>query len=224
MKHREREAAILARVQQELLAEGYDVVIQPNRLMVPAFLGEFIPDALAFGNNKNLVVEVISQTSQAKKKVDHLNKLISNEPDWDLKLVWILASETPRSLPISDDRAFLLMMTEINELVQDRKLRPAFLLLWAVLEALGRKLMPDTVSKPQTPGTLVEKLAREGNITPDEAGILRENISRRNRLIHGDLNTDIRRKDTVEVLSVINSIISRMESPSTEDSTEQNHA
>jgi uncharacterized protein YutE (UPF0331/DUF86 family) len=218
MKHDEREEAILIRVQQELLAEGYNVVIHPNRLMVPTFLGQYNPDALAFGKGKNLVVEVISQNKRAKKKVDTLNSLINAQPDWDLKLIWISASETPRSLPVADNSALSLMMEEIEELIQDRRPRPAFLLLWAMLEALGRKLMPISTSKPQTPRTLVEKLAREGHITPEEASTLRDSSSKRNRLTHGDLNTDIRRKDVLDVLAIVKSIISRLNDTSTSSS------
>lgn len=205
----ERELAILDRIRQELLADGYDVVIHPNRLMVPPFLGSFEPDALAFGKDRNLVIEVAAQSPSAQTRIRRLNELVAAAEGWDLKLVWISAGETPRSLPITDDESMRTTLEEIEALIELRRPRPAFLLLWATLEALGRRLMPSSVAKPQTPGRLVETLAREGHITPAEARVLRDQISRRNRLVHGDLTTEVRRKHVSDMLDVVRHLIER---------------
>lgn len=80
MTRESQEAAVLERVREELLAEGYDVVLQPNKLMVPPFLGNVTPDALAFGPDKNLVIEVAAQTPATEIRVRQLSELVHVTP------------------------------------------------------------------------------------------------------------------------------------------------
>lgn len=202
-----REEAILERVKTELLAEGYDVVLRPNRLAIPPFLGSFTPDALAYGHGKNLVVEVASQSPHNERRLMRLRELVASEPSWELRLIWTSRGNTPRSLPEADLEAIRDTLEEIERLLSYKEARAAFLLAWGCMEAVARRSTPEVFAKPQTPGRIVERLASDGLITPAEAATLRELAPRRNRLLHGDLRTEVRRKYVGEMLSIIRRLI-----------------
>src|SRR5215468_3752900 len=52
------EEQVLQREIARLESEGYDVFVQPSAPLVPEFLGDYVPDALATGNGKKIVLEV----------------------------------------------------------------------------------------------------------------------------------------------------------------------
>jgi uncharacterized protein YutE (UPF0331/DUF86 family) len=72
-------------------------------------------------------------------------------------------------------------------------LGPRFALLpaWAALEAAARVLVPDQLARPQPSSRLLELLASEGYVTPEEADALREISHLRNRAAHGDLTVTV---------------------------------
>lgn len=205
----EREIAALERVNAELTAQGYQVILRPNSLLMPPFFGGMTPDAIALGKDKNLAIEVAVQNAATERRVRRLNELIQGTPGWELYLVWITAGTSPKPLRAPDRHAIRDQINEIDKLLVARQTRPSLLLCWAVLEGIARALMPEAVARPQSPARLIEQLAREGHVTPQEADILRDLIPLRNRLIHGDLKTEIRRKHVGDMLQILIGIVNR---------------
>lgn len=203
MNAMDREAAIIEEVRRNLIAEGYEVVVQPNRMLIPPFLEGYRPDALAFRSDKNLVVEVATQSPAAERKLRLIQQRLNGQPGWELRLIWSSVGETSRSLQATSAPVISNIVGEIDSVMETGHLKPAFLLAWAALEASGRALSPENLARPQTPARLVEQLGRIGAISLDEAKALRELISKRNRLVHGELKTDIRRKDVSTILEVV---------------------
>lgn len=203
----ERETEILEKVRQSLIAEGYEVVIEPNSLLLPAFLEGFRPDALAYRSDKNLIVEVATQSPAAEKRLKKLHSLVSNQPGWALRLIWTSKDNSSRSLHQSAPSIINQTLTDVERLVTLSQPKAGLLLGWATFEALGRALQPDNLAKPQTPARLVEQLAMAGIILPAEADDLRELISKRNRLIHGELRVDVRKRDVQTLANVLRRLL-----------------
>lgn len=206
----DREAEILEKVRQSLIAEGYDVVTEPNALLLPAFLRGYRPDALAFRSDKNLVVEVSTQNITAEKRLKKLQDLLSGQRDWGLRLVW--TSKETASHKIRQYAPDIIGQTldEVEQLLSLNQPKAALLLAWAAFEAMGRSLQPTNLAKPQTPARLVEQLATEGVIFPAEAEEARELISKRNRLIHGDLRLDVRKRDILALVKILRRLLSSL--------------
>jgi hypothetical protein len=59
---------------------------------------------------------------------------------------------------------------------------------WSIFEAASRTLLSDDLSAPQRPGRLLEVLAADGYVTPDEADTLRRLGRLRNEAAHGQLS------------------------------------
>lgn len=198
-----REATILDRVRQSVEAEGFAVTIEPNSLSLPAFLEGFRPDAVAYGKSKNLIIEVTSQTPSALKRVQKLQEKISGQSGWELRIVWTSAGTAPRTLHRTSATLIEETAQDIETAIRGGHYKAAFLLAWASLEAVGRAILPNELAKPQTPLRIVEQLATRGLLSPDEADDLRELISKRNRLVHGELRVDVRKRDVSSLVDVI---------------------
>jgi uncharacterized protein YutE (UPF0331/DUF86 family) len=71
---------------------------------------------------------------------------------------------------------------------------------WSLLEAALQSLDSGKESKPRTPGTVLQALAMNGRIEPDVERRMRSLISLRNRIVHGDLDSEPTAAD-VELLA-----------------------
>ena len=140
-------------------------------------------------------------TDQAKLR--EIQSRLQSQPGWALRLIWSSVGERARGLQKTPASIISGTIGEIETLIEQGHLKPAFLLAWASLEASGRALAPENLAKPQTPARLIEQLGRIGALSLDDADTLRELVSKRNRLVHGELRTDIRRKDVVAIADVL---------------------
>lgn len=211
MTPQEREAAILDRVREELVSEGYEVVLQPNALLGPPFLHGMRPDALAFRADKNLVVEVATQSPATDKRLRELQSRLEGQPGWELHLIWASPGDKSRPLRTPSVDTIKEAVGEIEQLDSRRHYKAALLLGWAALEALGRFLIPNALARPQTPARLIEFIATSGKLSPNEADEMRELIAKRNRLIHGELQTTIAKKDVASLLRALRALLREVE-------------
>src|SRR4051812_30244943 len=199
----EREAAILESVRAGLTAEGYDVVLQPDRLSLPPFLQHLEPDAIASRHDETLVVELVSRSPSASHKIERFKEALRSRPDWKLRTIWTSGSDLPASLERPSLEFVRNALTELDQLLEADFLRPALLVAWACLEGIGRVLLPEALEKPQTPRRLVEQLAENGFINRPEAAQLRRLVDFRNRLVHGVVQTEVSEAELIEFRDIL---------------------
>ncbi|MBV8924915.1 MAG: hypothetical protein JOZ74_06045 [Bradyrhizobium sp.] len=63
MSRTDSEEQVLQHEVARLESEGYDVFLQPRAALVPEFLGDHVPDAVATGNGKKIVLEVVRSSN-----------------------------------------------------------------------------------------------------------------------------------------------------------------
>lgn len=194
----QREAAILESVRAGLTAEGYDVVLQPDRHSLPPFLQHLRPDAIASRHDENLVVELVSRSPAANQKIERFKEALKARPDWKLRTIWTSGRDLPASLEKPSAEFVRRALTELDQLLEAHFLRPALLVAWACLEGIGRVLLPQALEKPQTPRRLVEQLAENGFIDRSEAAQLRHLVDFRNRLVHGVVQTEVSEAELIQ--------------------------
>jgi uncharacterized protein YutE (UPF0331/DUF86 family) len=83
----------------------------------------------------------------------------------------------------------------------------ALLTGWAVFEAAARALLPSSFPRPQPAARLIETLASEGHVTPDEADRLRGISRTRNEVAHGRLDLTPSRDDVAQLIAMTRSIL-----------------
>jgi uncharacterized protein YutE (UPF0331/DUF86 family) len=205
------ESVVLERLVPDLKSQGYDVFVHPGRQMVPAFLETYIPDVIALRKDKNLVIEIKNRSGQSENFLRDLAKRFEGQSDWEFRVVWVNPSETQDRLAPQSDEAIAKRIAEISGLLKAGFVDSAMLLAWATFEAVGRKMMTKEFSRPQTPGRLIQVLAKEGHITPDESDLLRKLADTRNRFIHGELTTAADRSDVESFIEILSSLANSIE-------------
>jgi REase_AHJR-like len=198
------EQQVLQREVARLESEGYDVFLQPRAPLVPEFLGDYVPDAVATGHGKKIVLEVVRSSRLGSEKLREVAARFAKQREWEFKMLLVTPISPGESLPIQSHQAIVGALEEIERLRQDSSAsRAAFLLAWATLEAEGRASIEGKFDRPQTPGRLVQVLSQEGLLTPSEADKMRVLSEKRNRLIHGDLGTEISEDDLGSLILVL---------------------
>jgi uncharacterized protein YutE (UPF0331/DUF86 family) len=205
------ENVVLERLVPDLESQGYDVFVHPNKQMVPPFLGTYVPDLIALRNDKNLVIEIKHRRGRAENVLKDLAKRFEGQNQWEFRVVWINPSESEDGLTLQSREAISTRLKEISRLLGAGFVDSAMLMAWATFEAIGRKLMPKEFERPQSPGRLVQVLAKEGHVTPDEGDVLRQLVDMRNRFIHGELTIAISRHQVESFVRILSSLAKNIE-------------
>src|SRR5438067_2491666 len=71
----------------ELEEEGYEVFVQPQSPILPSFLKDFRPDAIARRNGKNLVIEVVKTLEGRDKALAAMASSIRAHPGWEMRVI-----------------------------------------------------------------------------------------------------------------------------------------
>jgi uncharacterized protein YutE (UPF0331/DUF86 family) len=206
MSNATTEFDVLQEMISDLEAEGYEVFLHPNRPILPGFLGDYAPDLIARRGDRNLAIEVIQKSQESVRKAKRLASLFSGRDNWDFKVVWITPTGRARLVQPQTRSTIRKRISEVRDLAENGHFGPALLLAWATLEATGRMLAASQFQRPQTPGRLVQVLASEGYLTPDEADHLRSLSDKRNKLIHGELQTRITRSEVTRFADVLDTL------------------
>jgi uncharacterized protein YutE (UPF0331/DUF86 family) len=200
------ENVVLERLVPDLKSQGYDVFVHPNRQMVPPFLGTYLPDVIALRDDKNLVIEIKQGSNRAEKPLEDLAKRFEGQSRWEFRIVWVNRDDDRRRLTLQSSETISSRLTEVRRLLAGGFTESALLMCWAILEAIGRRLLSDEFARPQSPARLVEILATKGLVTPDEGDALRRIADERNRVIHGELTTNIDHSVVEAFLAVLTSL------------------
>lgn len=184
-----------------LESEGYDVFVQPRAPLVPDFLGDYVPDAVATGNGKKIVLEVTR--SAESEKLKEVAARFAKQREWELKILLVTPTSSGKTVPVQSRQTIDGAIEEIERLQKVNALRAAFLLAWATFEAEGRASIAGKFDRPQTPGRLVQVLSQEGWLLPTEADRMRALSEQRNQLVHGDLGTEIKNDDLLWLVAIL---------------------
>jgi uncharacterized protein YutE (UPF0331/DUF86 family) len=205
------EDIVVERLIPELQADGYDVIRQPVRRMLPAFLGDYTPDLIALKTGSKLAIEVTSGQRSESPSLESISKLFKGHDDWEFRVIWLSTSEKSPSPRIQGKQTILASFEQCKELARQGHHSAAMLMSWATLEAIGRNLIASELARPQTPGRVIEYMAQNGIATPKEADRLRVLVKLRNSLAHGELDTEVNEEQTAEMLDILGTIISSAE-------------
>jgi hypothetical protein len=200
------EQDLLQEMLPDLEADGYLVYVRPSRALLPEFLKDHTPDAIALRSDKNIAFEISRPTGQGKKKVEEAAVLFKDQPKWELRVLWLDPANLAASPPIQKSHIIKERLGEIKDLVSSGHPESSLLLGWATLEAIARGLELDRFERPQTPGRIVEVLAMEGHLTPSEADKLRVLAKKRNRLVHGELDVDVTETEMLTFSTILENL------------------
>lgn len=185
------EEAALQTVVPGLEAEGFQVFVQPSRQILPAFMSKFRPDAIAIRPDKKVALEVMGASARSnnqKERVRVLQAMFAEHPDWELRIIYAPENELVEMIPVSPREAIEAYLVRVERAYDAMGPAAALLAAWAAFEAAARALSPDVFGRPQPTLRLIEGLAGQGYITPDEADLIRQLSRMRGQIAHGRLD------------------------------------
>jgi uncharacterized protein YutE (UPF0331/DUF86 family) len=190
--------------------EGYTFIAFPDQAELPAFLGAYVPDALARKSTHNIAIEIKGRrTASTEHSLRDVRRLFDGHPDWQLQVFYVGADPSQSAtIPVADPARIRRGIDEVQALVRQGHPRSAFVTAWSLLEAAFRTLEGETASQPAKPGTVVQALAMRGYIGPDLDQRMRDLIALRNRVVHGDLSIEPTKSDVEVVLSALEETLS----------------
>lgn len=207
------EGNILRNLQQVSEARGLKFYVNPPRGLIPDFLGDFQPDAIALGPEGGIIVEVKHRRNSAsEKQLAAIAKKISSQKGWEFRIVYLNPpmDETP---PIEKPTPEQLQGTfqEIEALAKGGHAAAALVTAWAALESLAR--LATAYSEAEQPRSFspmqaVQRLAEEGYLENESANHLREMVKLRNAVVHGDLSANVSPGQVEELLKELRAIAS----------------
>jgi uncharacterized protein YutE (UPF0331/DUF86 family) len=165
-------------------------------------------DAIAIGHGKKIAIEIVGGQPLSPAKRKSLQQRFRPESGWELQIVYARSDPAAQAIDKVSEASIERTLATIGQLTEAGLTQPALLIAWASFEALGRRLLPARFDRPQTPGRLVEILAREGHLTPDEADAVRHLAASRNRLIHGDLDVRIDKAEIERFIVILRTLLS----------------
>jgi uncharacterized protein YutE (UPF0331/DUF86 family) len=181
---------------------------------VPPFFKDYVPDAIALRPDKNLAIEVIlRQTADNKERVQRIAKMFEGQDKWELRVYWGSPTDIRASLQVQTPEAIKARIDELRQLGDKEHLEPALLLGWATFEALARATMSHEFRRPQSPGRIIEVLAREGYVTPTEADSLRRLSEKCNMLVHGELQVRVSKGEIQAFVGVLDALLTQLANP-----------
>jgi hypothetical protein len=175
--------------------------------MLPPFMRGYQPDAIAVRSDRKIVIEVKSNSDKAQPQIEKLQAMFSAQTDWELRVVYAPAENAEQTVAVISRERVAENVDRLLDIFDAFGAIPALLTGWSVFEAAARSSIPKALGRPQTHGRLLEVLAADGSITPEEADALRKLGSLRNKAAHGDLDVAVTREQMAELVSVARSVL-----------------
>lgn len=199
------ETAFLERIRSDYESRGYSFITHPPRSVLPEFLASYRPDAVAAKDGQYIAIEVKSHANPYSEfTVERLRKLFEGHSDWQLSVIYMGRYPADvREMPILNKDAILRSADDAERLAEEGHEAAAFVLAWSLLEATLNNLHPDADKRPRTPGTVVQTLSMNGDISYESEKSLRPLIDLRNRVVHGDLRATPSVDDVRQVLMAL---------------------
>ena len=200
------EAAVLDTYLPDLEADGFAIFVHPSPKLLPPFLRPHRPNAIAFKEGKKLAIEVVTPQDDNGARMESLRRALEEHGDWKLQVLYASPS-VARKLPVASRAVIEDQLDRIMKAFDDVGPTASLLIAWSVFEAAARSVMPDTLGRPQTPARLLEVLAADGTVMPDEADDLRRLGRLRNDAAHGRLDVAVTTDDLNTLITATRTIL-----------------
>jgi hypothetical protein len=182
-----RKAVLIESLIPQLEADGFQVFVQPPAAMLPPFLQGMRPDVIALKAGQKLAVEVVTGDEGEPAKAGRLAALMAGHAEWQFRVFYAPADRRAAGEVAPSREAVSRLLDRLPDLHRGSGALPALLTAWAAFEAAGRIALGDAAAGVMDTARLIEALAHDGLLTPDEADWVRSLAQRRNGAAHGDL-------------------------------------
>ncbi len=197
-------------------SKGYQVIIEPEKNLIPEFLSNFQPDLVALSEKDNVVVEVKSSDSKRDfKRLEELANIINSKENWRFELVFTNPKEklnNENDLNLIDSVKIETRLNECKSLLISNNIDSAFLIGWSTLEASIRTrlkyLNTKEIDFQKPPLYLIKNLFSFGIINQSVLRKLEFLNQFRNKLIHG-FETNLNKENVNSLIEIIELLLKK---------------
>lgn len=211
-----RERRVLDVLKERYENEGYTFFVYPPRELIPAFLGTYMPDAIAVSPQESIVFEIKGQRSaKGDMTLAELSKKFEGKKNW--KLIVIYGDEVDKNdeeISLSSKMQIERHLNEAEKLLAHGHIRAAFVVAWGAFEAVARRILKSSefsgLYRPKSPQQLSEMLERQGFLGFEGGRQLRSLASTRNAIVHGDLSKGVDKAKVTSLLNLARLLVSEL--------------
>ncbi len=196
------ESTVLEAVLPNLKAEGFEVFLDPARTMLPAFMHPYRPDAIAIKRDKKLAIAVTSGGPSSQARLRHARERLSGHPDWELRVFYAPPRQPEETIQAVSLGTVVEALDGLLRIYDEAGPVPGLLTGWSVFEAAARLLVHHDVGRSPAAAQLLQDLASDGYITPEEADQLRRLAGLRSEAAHGRLDVAVTRNDMERLVEI----------------------
>jgi len=177
-------------IKQELVSDGYQVVVEPSTKELPFDLGQYRPGLIATKDDGGIIIEI--KPSLNRLPVEPFQKIaeqIAMHRGWRFVLV-TLDDENEVVLATNKLPSWYELTNKVNKLnrlIQESLFEPALLFLWSILEAAFRKRsIEQHIPIERFPiSTLLNHIYSNGEISITEFDLFKDCLMLRDKIAHG---------------------------------------
>jgi uncharacterized protein YutE (UPF0331/DUF86 family) len=210
------ERTVLERLRERYEREGYRFYPHPPNELLPPFLEQYRPDAVALKGDGGVVIEVKAHRGvRSDVRLSEVARLFRENKNWRFSIVNVEDFPPEPDIEIFPAESIETELARVEQLAQEGQLRAAFVLAWGTLEAAARALLSEYLedkTRPMSPVELSEMLARYGLIDNDSAAGLRNLSSFRNAVVHGDLGLQVDQRSIASLNDITRSLLKQLRS------------
>jgi uncharacterized protein YutE (UPF0331/DUF86 family) len=210
------EINVLRNLEKGFEARGMKFYINPPREVVPEFLGDFRPDAIAQGPEGGVVIEVKDRRSpKSDRQVAEIAKRVSSQKGWEFRAFYVNPPvDAMPSIAKPTTQQLRAAFEEVEALTKGGHHTAAFLAAWAALESLARLTEVGgeaSVQRGFSPLQAIQMLAEEGYLENGDADNLRKMVNLRNAVAHGDLSARVSKLQLEHLLTQLRAIAANLQ-------------
>ena len=213
---RVEETRILKILREQYEADGYIFYEYPSSNILPETLRKYRVDAIAMGDDDNILIEVVFKKSKEKSaQLEGLAEKIKELSRWKLRAIYAEGIDA-KKLQSRTKLSYKVINTAIvraEELVENEFWNEGFLLQWSILEAIYFHLSESSdVEKIGIPTvrSIISSLEHEGHVSFRDAKSLRKLFDKRNMLTHGQFNFEVTFKEYSKLDGIVRSLYSEI--------------
>jgi uncharacterized protein YutE (UPF0331/DUF86 family) len=209
------QSSALRNLQRVSEARGLKFYVNPPRDVVPDFLGDFRPDAIARGPEGGIIIEVkLRRTPESDTRLAEIARRVSAQKGWEFRAIYITPpiDEIP-SIAKPTQQQLQAAFDQIEALTNGGHHAAALLIAWAALESLARlaSANSETGTRAFSPLQAIQMLAENGYLENEAADDLRRMVKLRNAVAHGDLSVDVQGGQVKSLLKQLRAIAADIE-------------
>jgi uncharacterized protein YutE (UPF0331/DUF86 family) len=210
------QSSALRDLQRVSEARGLKFYVNPPRDVVPDFLGDFRPDAMARGPEGGIIIQVKLQgTPESERRLAEIASRVSGQKGWEFRAIFVTPPiDEISSIPKPTQQQLQAAFDQIEALTNGGHHAAALLIAWAALESLAHLADANNetgASRAFSPLQAIQMLAEQGYLENEAADNLRRMVTLRNAVAHGDLSVDVQGGQVKSLLTQLRAIAADME-------------